>query len=70
MTDTTLLNDIIKDKGIKKIWLADKIGVSRQRLYNILDGADVSVSEIEGITEALGINATTRNKIFFASKVE
>lgn len=69
MTDTTLLNELVNNSGVTKIWLANKIGCSRQRLYKILDGSEVTASEIQSISEALRFTSATRDKVFFAQKV-
>lgn len=70
MINTQLLKETIESKGVTKKWLASKIGCSRPRLYKIIEGKDASLSEIEKISEALGLSLTMRNKIFFAQKVE
>ena len=71
MIDTRLLNEIVESSGVTKIWLANKIGCSRPHLYKILDGtSNVTLSEIESISEALRLTPGTRNKIFFAQKVD
>lgn len=70
MIDTVLLNKVVEDSGVTKIWLANKIGCSRPRLYRILEGGNVTLAEVESLCEALGISASTRNKIFFAQRVE
>ena len=66
MTNTDLLKEIIKDSGVTITWLADKMGCSRPRIYKILDGGDVTASEIQSISKALKLTDSTRNKIFFA----
>jgi len=69
MTDTVLLNELVDNSGVSKIWLARKIGCSRQRLYKILEGSEVKASEIQSISDALKFTPATRDKIFFAKKV-
>ena len=70
VTDTKLLKEIIDDSGVTITWLAKKIGCSRPRVYNILNGYDVTATEIQAISKALRLTDSTRNKIFFAQKVE
>lgn len=70
VTDTKLLKEIIDDSGVTITWLAKKIGCSRPRVYNILNGYDVTATEIQAISKALRLTDATRNKIFFAQKVE
>lgn len=69
MTDTVLLNQTVEDSGVTKAWLAKKVGISRPRLYKILDGAECTASEIIGLSVALKLTAAKRDKIFFAKKV-
>ena len=69
MTDTKLLKEIIDDNGVTITWLARKMGCSRPRVYKILDGGEVTASEIQSISTALRLTDSTRNKIFFAQKV-
>ena len=69
MTNTTLLKEAINESGVTKRWLADKIGCSRPRLYRILEGNDVTASEIQAICDALKLTSSKRDKIFFAQKV-
>lgn len=69
MTDTSLLKEVVDNSGVTKRWLADKIGCSRPRLYRILDGNEVTASEIQAICDALKLSTSMRDKIFFAQKV-
>lgn len=57
---TTLLNvkivrQLVFDKGISEIDLASKLGVTRSVLANIFDGGDLSLSLVEKMAEALGV---------------
>lgn len=70
MTDTKLLKEIIENSGVTITWLAGKMGCSRPRVYKILEGGDPTASEIQIISKVLNITDSTRNKIFFAHKVE
>ena len=70
MIDTKLLKETIESKGVTKKWLAKEIGVSRPRLYKIMEGIDVSISEVERVSNVLGLSPSLRNKIFFAQRVE
>ena len=66
MTNTDLLKDVINESGVTITWLANKMGCSRPRIYKILDGGEVTASEIQSMSKALKLTDSTRNKIFFA----
>lgn len=70
MVDTRLLNDVVKERGVKKTWLSEKVGCCRPRLDKILRGENVTLAEIDALSEALNLNASLRNRIFFANNVE
>lgn len=47
----------LKERGIKKIWLADKAGISSGHITNILKGKrDILPDVLEKINKALGTN--------------
>lgn len=69
MTDAKLLLEIINESGMTKVSIAKKVGISRERLYTILEGSECRASEIEGLSKALRLTNATRDKIFFAKKV-
>lgn len=68
MTNIFLLNKIINDKGVKKCFIAEKMGISRQSLNQKLKGESAfNQYEIKSICEILGIDdAKDKEKIFFA----
>ena len=67
MVDLRKLDETIKNSGIKMIALSEKSGISRQTLYNRLDGiGEFTASEIVGITNALRLSQEEREAIFFA----
>ena len=62
-----LLNNKIKDSGMTVVSVARKTGVSRETLYNQLNGSvEFKASEILSISDALGLSVKERNEIFFA----
>lgn len=62
-----LLNNKIKDSGMTVVSVARKTGVSRETLYNKLNGSvEFKASEILSISDALGLSVKERNEIFFA----
>ena len=68
MTNTKLLNEVIKRSGIKKGVLAEKIGVSRTTFSALLrNRAEFKVDQALKLCEILGIDdARTKEAIFFA----
>ena len=68
MTDTARLNDAIKKKGLKKGYLAERIGLTRQGFSNCLNNrAEFKASQIQTLCEELDIkDPAERTAIFFA----
>lgn len=67
MVDLRKLDETIEKSGIKMTALSKKSGISRQTLYNRLNGiGEFTASEIVGITNALRLSAEEREDIFFA----
>lgn len=67
MTDVEALKTAIKDAGISIVFLAEKLGCSRNRVYSIMRGADITTSEIVRITQILHLTTEERDAIFFAN---
>lgn len=62
-----MLQEKIKDSGITMTALAQKAGIKRETLYNRLNGVgEFTASEITGLTRALHLSMSDREKIFFA----
>ena len=69
MTNTALLNEAIKESGKKKIYLAERIGVSKQQFNNLCNNrAQFKAEQIQILCEELGINLTRMKVIFFARR--
>ena len=65
-----LLNKLIDERKVSKSALAEKLGLSRQGLYNKLNGDnDFLGSEMKNISEALSLSNDERDAIFFDSDV-
>lgn len=71
MVNTQYLDDLIKSKGFKKDFIAEKLGISRQSLHNkITNNREFTGLEIKKLCEILGItNWKEINAIFFAEYV-
>lgn len=66
MTDTEKLKSLIKESGITVTHIAEKLGCSRNRVYSILKGADVTASEIYTLAQILHLDAQEKDAVFFA----
>jgi ribosome-binding protein aMBF1 (putative translation factor) len=66
MVDTQLLEEAIKSSGIKKSYLADKLGISIQSLRLKVKGkSDFKTDEASILCQELGITRLTdKEKIF------
>lgn len=67
MTDCVLLKQRIDESGISISFIADKIGISRETLYNKLCGkTEFKVSEVSTLARLLRLTPKEVDKIFFA----
>ena len=69
MTNKELLEQAIKAKGLKKAFLAEKIGLTPAGFCNCLNNrAEFRASQINTLCELLGIeDLQTKEAIFFAA---
>lgn len=66
MTNAFLLNYMIKEKGYKIGYIAEKMNLSRAGLYNKINGkSEFFASEIQCISDILNLDLQEREKIFF-----
>ena len=64
--DTILLKKIIEDRGIKYQYLAKELGISRESLYNKVNGkTEFTAWEIRSIAKTLALDFLTIQTIFF-----
>lgn len=72
MTDIKLLNDKLNNSGLRKQFVADKLGITRQGLDNKLNGkSDFKSEEMAVLCDILHITSLReKDRIFFARKVE
>lgn len=72
MVNTQYLESLISDSGKKKIYLANKIGCSRQYfMMKINNRAPFTTDEVSILCNELNISKLTdKEKIFFASDVD
>lgn len=71
MTNTDLLEEKITSSGKKKVFLAEKVGLSKQGFRNCCTNkAEFRASQIQTLCEELGItDLKERQAIFFAKDV-
>ena len=68
MTNTKILKDKIQQSGLKKSYIANALGVSRQTFSAYLDGkAEFRVNHMNILCNLLNIDLEQREAIFFAS---
>lgn len=72
MTDTTRLNKLIAETGLKKKFLAQKLGLTPYGLAKKINGeTEFKASEITKICQILDIqDIQDKWSIFFANKVD
>lgn len=71
MTDSKRLREKINEKGVSITFLAGRLGVSREGLYNKLNGdTEFKASEIYALRKILDLSHAETDLIFFAQKGE
>lgn len=67
-TSRELLEQAIKDSGLKKVYIAKQIGVSNAGLANLLRGrSEFRESQMQKLCQLLNLNEEQRTAIFFAT---
>lgn len=70
MSNMNMLRDKIKDSGMPITFIARKIGISRESLYNKLnESVEFKASEICSIAKVLHLTMEERDGIFFDDSV-
>lgn len=70
MTDIELLKQEIDDSGLSMVTIAKRSGIPRVTLYNRMRGVgEFTGDEILGLTTALRLTKTQRDKIFLSKKL-
>ncbi len=65
------LKNVIESKGISMTFIAKKIGISRESLYNKVQGkTEFKASEIVKISSLLSLTNKEREMIFFTTDSE
>lgn len=69
MTNTELLNKTILESGLKRQYLADKLGITRWGLTKKIENqSEFKASEIVILQEALQLSDDLRDQIFLSGK--
>ena len=67
MTNTEMLRDTIKAKGMKYNYVAEQLGITPYALQKKIDNEnDFWAREIYVLTSVLGLSRKERDEIFFA----
>lgn len=70
MTNSELLKQAIRNRGIKLGWVADTLGITRQALSDkISNRTEFKASEINTLLTILDLTMQEGKDIFFAEKV-
>lgn len=68
MTNTALLEQAIKDSGLKKAFLAEKVGLTPAGFYNCVNNkAEFKASQINTLCDVLGIESLEQKEAIFFS---
>lgn len=72
MTNTALLEKLIKDSGLKLSFIAEKLGITRQALHRKIKGlVQFTGPEIKILCELLNLQEWAKIKpVFFADNVD
>lgn len=67
MTNTKLLEEAIARSGLKKGYIAERLGVSRAGLFNLINNrAEFRASQMNIMEEILNLTPAQKDAIFFA----
>lgn len=71
MTNTKLLNELIQQSGLKKVFIAEKVGLTPVGLHNCITGkSEFKASHIGILCDLLGIkDLELKEAVFFAEFV-
>ena len=72
MTDTNAVRKIIKDKGLKYSYIAERIGITPYSLQLKIDNKrEFTVTQVTKLCDLLHITSLTRRQeLFFREKVD
>lgn len=72
MVNTEMLNKRIDESGLKRAYIAQELGMTRQSLsYKVNNNSEFLSSEVQGLCKLLGITRLREKEaLFFASEVD
>lgn len=70
MTNTKLLNELIEQSGLKRVFIAGKLGLTPVGLYNCIQGkSEFNASQINTLCYLLRIeDLETKEAVFFCQE--
>ena len=69
MVDTQYLVNVVEKSGLKRQYIADKLGCTRQTFSKKLTNGNFDFKEANILSDVFGFNAKERDRIFFAKDV-
>lgn len=67
MTDVNRLKEVVRDSGLKKVYIAERLGITYQGYLKKENGEnEFMASEIKTIQELLGLSAKDTREIFLS----
>lgn len=65
MANLIVLKDKVKESGLKKSYIAERLGITRQSFSNKLNGvSDFKIEEMSNMCEVLDLSEEERDNIF------
>lgn len=66
MTNTEMLNQLIRERGLKKVYLAEKVGLSPAGFHNcVTNRAEFRASQIQTLCDLLGVDDPAQRVALF-----
>lgn len=67
MTDVNRLKEVVRDSGLKKVYIAERLGITYQGYLKKENGEnEFMASEIKMMQELLGLSAKDTREIFLS----
>jgi DNA-binding XRE family transcriptional regulator len=67
MTDVNRLKEVVRDSGLKKVYIAERLGITYQGYLKKENGEnEFMASEIKTMQELLGLSAKDTREIFLS----
>lgn len=67
MTDVNRLKEVVRDSGLKKVYIAERLGITYQGYLKKENGEnEFMASEIKSMQELLGLSAKDTREIFLS----